>query len=375
MNIVVIKDTEGFRLLRERWTALHAGTRQASIFNTWEWLYHWWLNYGKGTELKLVTVVDNGDVVAILPLHVRKRTIFRFIPVRMLTFIGIGGDTSPDYLGPIMQGGREKELAAVLASYLAGCNDYSVLHLTDLPVGHDFMDALGRTFRDKGRRVYQNISSRIAIVRLPESWDAFLKGLSGSRRYNIQRPLKKIERDLDIKFHYVTGKDAVNRTIDDLVRLHQSRWADRDTNHAFSSPEYIAFHTSIIHECRERGWLRLYCLEAGGKVIGVRYCYRFRGEVLEFQSGFDPDYADYSPGRVITAYILKNAMEEGDTAYDFLKGEYGHKDVWANDYRETRSLTVYGNSPASRAARLRKVHMPALKAMILRVVRKNRVAN
>ena len=68
------------------------------MFRRWEWLSVWWKWFGKNRELHLLSLTRGRELVGILPLYV-SRTRFGG---RKLSWIGVGGPTCPEYLGPII---------------------------------------------------------------------------------------------------------------------------------------------------------------------------------------------------------------------------------------------------------------------------------
>lgn len=59
------------------------------------------------------------------------------------------------------------------------------------------------------------------------------------------------------------------------------------------------------------------------------YCYAWRGTTLPFQSGFDPQYEKLSPGLTLMGFAIEQAIREGQTCFDMLRGEYDYKKRWA----------------------------------------------
>ena len=96
----------------------------------------------------------------------------------------------------------------------------------------------------------------------------------------------------------------------------------------------------------------------------MHYCYRYRNQVFQFQGGFDPAYAQFVPGRVITGYSIQNAIEEGNAVYDFLKGDYEHKDLWTKEKRETQFVAAYRGNLNGHAYRLRFENIPRWKRRV-----------
>jgi CelD/BcsL family acetyltransferase involved in cellulose biosynthesis len=56
---VILGDAQNFVALREEWEDLYRNSSLATPFQSWAWLCSWWEFYGKGYELRLVTIRDN----------------------------------------------------------------------------------------------------------------------------------------------------------------------------------------------------------------------------------------------------------------------------------------------------------------------------
>ena len=118
--------------------------------------------------------------------------------------------------------------------------------------------------------------------------------------------------------------------------------------------------------CLPRGWLRLYCLEVDGEIAAMIYCYRFRNGIYCMQTGFDPDLGKLKIGNVLLGHAFEHAIGEGNSVFDFLRGDHDYKDQLASEHRETRIVAVFRATPAALVYRLRKVLLPLAKARLLR---------
>jgi len=365
VRITVVDTNDGFSALREQWDALQNSSIETSIFLSWEWQFYWWKYYGKQQKLRLLLVTSGDRLVGILPLYIQVVTVFRRIQVSLLRLVGTGGDTSPDYLGPILERGTENEAARLLADFvLTHMQDWDALRLTDMPQDSIFQHALTSLCRERNVRFSRGLSARIAVVPLPESWDAYLASMTKSQRYNAVRYMRKLERNSSVRFFAWSDAENIDAAVDRLIELHHLRWRERNESHAFSSPEYVGFHREVIKACLKRGWLKLYCLEADNVIIAMHYCYRYRNQIFQFQGGFDPAYAQFVPGRVITGYSIQNAIEEGNAVYDFLKGDYEHKDLWTKEKKETQFVVAYRGNLNGHAYRLHFENIPRWKCRV-----------
>jgi CelD/BcsL family acetyltransferase involved in cellulose biosynthesis len=288
------------------------------------------------------------------------------IPVRIARFVGSGGDTYPDDLGPLFAAGAEERAGHALARAALAWSDVDLVLCTDIDPITAFPSALACAAAEKGRAFVQDTSERIAFIRLPASYAEFLTGLDSKRRYRLRGMRKKLNESYKSRFFVWSDLGAVDRAVDRLAHLHRRRWEYSGGSESFTSAEYVEFHRRIIKACLQRGWLRLYCLEIEGELAAIYYAYRFRNSVYLMQTGFDPALRKSSPGSVLLGHALEHAIGEGNEVFDFLRGEYHYKNELANGMRETVFAAVYRPTLGALVHRLRRITLPLWKARLLR---------
>ena len=388
IEVSVVESDAAFAALAADWDALQADAKLTSIFESFDWQHLWWRSYGKGRALRLLVARDggprdggkrdsgerdSGKIVGLLALHIETVPMLRY-PVRQLRFVGTGGDTFPDDLGPVLAAGREEEAARALAAAVMRLEGWDVLLLSDMNPGCPFTAAMEAAARGGGLTCQAGASEKISYVDLPATWDAWLQTLSGDRRYRVRNIRKKLNAAHPARFFVWTDPATLEEGFDRLVHLHRKRWQSAGHSHAFTSPQYLGFHRAVMGALLPRDRLRLYALEMGGQVSAMYYFYRFRDAVYLMQSGFDPDFAAVKPGQVLLGYIVEHAIGEGNKVLDFLKGDHRYKDELATGERETHSLTAFRLRPGAMVYRLRRTILPALKARLRQAAAKIRPA-
>ena len=365
LAVQFLTSNEEFARLAPEWNRLHARAEAASIFNSWLFQYQWWQVYGAQQPLRILVALERGETVGILALYIQK-VVMLGVPVRVLRFVGSGGDTHPDDLGPVLAPGREAAVALKLARAALRLSGADVAVLSDIDPASAFADALEPAATDAGRAFLPEISERIAYINLPASWGEYLKSLTSDRRTRIKSARKKAQAAHNVRFFVWDDAASLDHAIDRLVELHRSRWQASGGSGSFATAEYIEFHRQAMKSAFGRGWLRLYCLELDGEIAAITYCYRFRNRIYLMQAGFDPALAKSNPGKVLLGHALEHAIGEGNAVFDFLKGEHRYKDQLATGYRNTRGVRVFRNTPGGIAYRLRRIWLPQWKARLFR---------
>jgi CelD/BcsL family acetyltransferase involved in cellulose biosynthesis len=377
MNIRIIETDAEFAALADTWEATQADAVTTSVFGGFDWQHLWWRTYGEGKkdkrdkQLKLLVATEGDAVVGLLALHIQTVPILR-VPVRLLRFVGTGGDTYPDDLGPVLARGHEAATARALADAAVRLPGWDVLLLTDLDPACPFTKAIETAARAGRLDVLTGQAERIAYIDLPATFEAWLQTLHGDRRYRIRKIRKKANAAHPTRFFVFDDPATLDQGIDKLIALHHKRWKSIGQAHAFATPEYVEFHRAVMAACLRKNRLRLYALELGGQVVAMYYFYKFRDRVYLMQSGFDPDFSDVKPGQVLLGYIIESAINEGHKVLDFLKGDHRYKEELAGGERETLYVTGFRLTPGALVYRLRRHILPAVKARVKEVVRKLR---
>lgn len=361
--IHVATTAEQFAELAPAWNRVHDEAAVASIFTSWIWQFHWWQVYGGTQPLRLLVASEGEEAIGILPLYVHTVSVLG-VPVRLLRLVGTGGDTHPDDLGPILAPRCAQAAADKLAHAALALPDADVLVLTDLSPDNALAAAVERAALHAGRALVKGVAERIAFIRLPGSWDAYLQSLSKHRRTRLRYARRRLAA-AHARFFVWEEPASLDTAFDRLAELHQRRWTGRGGSKSFASAEYLEFHRRVVKGCLRRGWLRLYCLELDQEIVAIIYAYRFHDAIYWMQSGFDPDKSKLEVGNVLLGYALEHAIGEGNRVFDFLRGDHAYKDKLATGYRITLGMSVFRANAGALAYRLSRTWLPRFKARLL----------
>jgi hypothetical protein len=92
--------------------------------------------------------------------------------------------------------------------------------------------------------------------------------------------------------------------------------------------------------------LRFAVLELNGQPIAYHFGFELDKKLVWYQSAFDVDYWEYSPGEVLLGELLRYAGENNLREFDFTVGGEAYKRRFANEFRE--NFVVYLHNPSNR---------------------------
>jgi CelD/BcsL family acetyltransferase involved in cellulose biosynthesis len=113
-----------------------------------------------------------------------------------------------------------------------------------------------------------------------------------------------------------------------LFELHRARWAARGEPGVLAGAALERFHIDAVAALARGGLVRLIGLALDGTLRAVFYGLVDHGRLLFYLSGFDPQIARLSPGRLLVARAIERARDEGAFELDFLRGREPYKYEW-----------------------------------------------
>jgi CelD/BcsL family acetyltransferase involved in cellulose biosynthesis len=330
--------------LQPAWTGLIADVPAAPLFLTWEWTSLWRFHYPTDGALWLLAVYDEqGGLRGIVPWMLKQDG--GPLGLRRLKFLFYRPPSHMDVLA------RPADMPAVLDALLGylsrHSSEWDLLDLRGLAEGSALkarLQAGPGSSRERAR--LQNL-----YVSLPATWEAFEKEcLSANRRQQVRRYQRKLEKDFpgQVEYSRITDAAEVAPALEALIENNRRKWNGQEGVSSFEDPRFRSFHHAAAALAFERGWLRFFNIRVGGQVISSRYCFFYNGVYMDYQLSFDQDWADYHPGELMLAYVLKEAIREGARELDFLPGTYRWKQSWATGARQESHL-LFGKNLRSRS--------------------------
>lgn len=293
--------------LEGEWEALNREVSGGSFFTSWYWLMTWVDTYLRPQDKLCVFCLHaEGKLVALAPFYLKK--------------IRFGYELQ-------LLGSGENQAAEVVTEYA----DLLCLPAWETLAIEAFAQSLQKLKWRRGLFKYLLPDSR--LHKLSEKlgcrikpWDAgyqyalslaseptaLVPGKTERRRFRQwkKQPLNLIQ---------VCELSDLDPVLDELSRLHNKSWNQRNKPGAFSDQQFLTFHQRLIQRCFEREHIAL-CTLANDKAVAVFYGFSYKGKLHYYQSGVDYKAALSSPGVLMHAAVIEWACNQGLDEYDFMCG-------------------------------------------------------
>jgi CelD/BcsL family acetyltransferase involved in cellulose biosynthesis len=312
-----IQILEGARALEvPEWRGLLEGDPSASVFSTPEWHRVWWAEFQKDKDLFTLEMRRDGDVAAIVPLY-RKledgKKVLRFN----------GGIDLTDYLGPICAPADRFEVADALVAWLKdNPAEWDEFDAHNMPVPFGFAEFLVERADCAGLRFLMEQEETAAVLALPEGFEDYLASLGSKDRHELKRKIRRFTREQpDARFRTATA-ETLDEDLKTFIALHRD--AEGHKGH-FMRPDIATFFERMAREFLPCGWLRLDFVEIEGRALATTFAFELDGTFYLYNSAFEPEAKRLSPGLILVAHLIEEAIERGLHTFDFLRGPERYK--------------------------------------------------
>jgi CelD/BcsL family acetyltransferase involved in cellulose biosynthesis len=281
------------------------------------WIAAWTAAWGHG-RVRFLTLRRDGRLVALLPLCASPGSL------RSAT-----NEHTPDFALIA----EDRDAADVLATALFSRHE-RLITLSPMDAARGDLDALRAASAATGRPLLVTLVARPPYLDLPRDWPTLERSLNRKTLSDLRRRRRRLEEKGRLSLEILDGRHELADALEEGFRLESSGWkAVRGTAIA-SQPRARAFYAEVARWAAARDMLRLVFLRLDGRAVAFEYGIEDRGVHYYVKGGFDPMYADYSPGRLLVHALLEQAVSDGVTRLEFLGTEERWKRTWARAVHE-----------------------------------------
>jgi tetratricopeptide (TPR) repeat protein len=321
----------------------------------------------------------DAEYVAFLPMRLRVDFDKK---VGFCNELIVAGTFFSDYTGILARPEFEAETVPAFAEYLKRQLNWARLTMDSLMISEQRRRMFLRAF-DKRRFALTDVEYKFGnnptnfsicpSIKLPPSWDEYLKILSANNRQKIRRLLRKLEASKDCR---ITLSDAENfdRNLTMLLHFWKIKWAPGkgEITDVLALTNY-----RMLTRCAENGTLFLPVFWHGDRPVAalatlIDSC---KKSLLFFITGRDEAYSEMPAGYLLHAYSIRHAIAHGFATYDFLRGDEPYKYLFAAREHRLRAVSVVTKTNRNLGGKLDPRGLPTMLEMTLEFENKGETAD
>lgn len=236
----------------------------------------------------------------------------------------LGGERVADSLDAVVIAGQEREFwSGFLRESRGLLAGGSTLRLPNLVEGTPSLHLLPELCGRFGYSFRLEETDRSPLLSLPGDFGEYLERLGKKERHELRRKLRRADDTVPgLSFRITPGGPELDRDLSSFLVLHRSSQSEKER---FMDEGMERFFREIAGRFSEAGQLRLAFLSDGETDVASAFQLEWNGSLLLYNSGYDPQYRRISPGLVLLARCIEEAIGRGGREYDFLRGGERYK--------------------------------------------------
>jgi CelD/BcsL family acetyltransferase involved in cellulose biosynthesis len=309
--MVALEDPATLYALRSDWDDLALRLAASSYFQSADWVLGWWETIARRPPTRLAAWrAPSGRLEALVALSEDRTRLHGALPGHLPVHVNAGsGPGAADHCGWLVPADRRADVAAWLAQAIGGAG--LLLRGADPAWGRPPLPARARVID----------VTTCPRMTLPGPDEAV--GRSRELRRQLPRFTRRLERE-GVRFEWVAPGEVDEPLLRALFALHGRVRAQRIEGTSFG-PEHLALHLRLA-ECGEPGrGPAAVVARHDGAVTGVLYGFWWKDTFAAYQWGWDPVWARFSMGSVLTYRAIRFAACAGAHTLDFLRGTEAYK--------------------------------------------------
>jgi CelD/BcsL family acetyltransferase involved in cellulose biosynthesis len=315
LTVEAVSDIRTLVTLEPAWWSLWHRSRTATPFQSPAWLIPWWRAFAPG-EMFVVVVWHSARLLGMLPLYIDSRSAdVRLLPI---------GISVSDYLDVLVDAGWENDVLAAISGFLAsGPTPWTHWEMPDLAP-----EALAMALRPSDEcDVSITRTTSAPVLTLPAGVGGLDAAIPARKRRDIRMAWHRADRCGSVAIQRADAA-SVGGAVDELFRLHGARWRSRDEPGVLADVRLRRFHGEAAPKLVQADLARIYTLAIGDETAGVYYGLAHNRRHYAYLCGFDPQFERESPGTILIAHAIEQAMGESAEEFHFLRGGEAYKYQW-----------------------------------------------
>jgi CelD/BcsL family acetyltransferase involved in cellulose biosynthesis len=274
------------------------------------WLKVWWKNFGRESQLKVLSIRRAGRLIGIAPLQVKEDR------ARL-----IGDREVCDHLDFVVAPENAAEFYRILLTHLKR-NGISRLELEPIRPDSSAFAILMPLAEEMGCPVSRTGIDVSFEMHLPGSWEEYLATLTGKERHEIRRKLRRLEEAGRIRGRLVDELSAVPNEMEVFLELFKSNRSDKA---GFMTGRMATYFRDLAQALAAARILKLFFLDLDDRPVAAAMCFNFQSTMFLYNNGYDHSYRNLSVGLLSKVLSIRESIQSGLRTYDFLKGAEAYK--------------------------------------------------
>lgn len=315
MRSELIVGDEAFNTLAAEWDELAQRGMTDTPFQSFAYQKAWWQHL-QPDDAELMTIATRNSEDELMGIGCF------FLLDGHLHFNGCIEET--DYLDLIVPAGQAQAVWQLTLECLeaASAFGWKALDLCNIPQDSPSRTILPTLASQFNYKFHSAIAEVCPVITLPGSFESYLDALDSKQRRELSRKLRKAEA-AEVTTAVIGATEAIDQAVESFLELLQKSTFEK---HDWLDERRRALFHDVAREAHKAGTLQLMFTEMEGQRAAGLFNFDYKNRIWVYNSGLDPTaFTALSPGVVLTAAAIEQAIKLGRQTFDFLRGDEEYK--------------------------------------------------
>ncbi|MCX5749203.1 MAG: GNAT family N-acetyltransferase [Candidatus Saganbacteria bacterium] len=339
METKIIRDLNEFEAIKDKWNAAQKSPSNI-FFLRHEWLLNWWKCFGAGNGLFVVLIIEGDNIVAAAPMMILRKKYFGVLEVRKLQFIA---HEVSDYLDFIIVKDHADNFALLIKQIESLSSLWDWAEFLYIPQTSAYFECWSNITSEFFSSSFEEKDvSILADIGQFENFAGYLKSLHKKVRSDVVRQFNNIKKLGELKLEVCNERGKIDGLLNVFFDLHKKKWKKEKHVSQFHDESLMNRYRLLSRDLDGSGMLEMSCLYCAGNIVAMHYGFVYADRYYWYTPTYNPQYRQYSPGKLLLASLIENAIKRGIKIFDLLRGNEQYKYFWTRK-RELLFGTVFVN--------------------------------
>ena len=299
LKLTYLRSADDLRAATSRWNYLWQRSEVCVPLARADFIDQWLEHFGPTAPFLGLVVEGSGGFVAALPLVGAGSS-------RLLRYGAMPSNPWAMCGDLLLDVAADQAALDLLAE---GLNDipWPLVCLTPVAFEAPRWQALIEAARRRGLEVVATPSQRVGLVHIDGCWDEYQASWSGNHRRHIRKAAKraKLSGTLELDVRTYVPADELPGLLRQGCEIEDRSWKGAEGTSILRTPTMFDWYLRQSERMAAHGHLQLTFLKHEGRAIAFEYGYRAKSVYFSPKVGYDPAYADLSPGQLLRAMLFE----------------------------------------------------------------------
>jgi CelD/BcsL family acetyltransferase involved in cellulose biosynthesis len=344
MDIEVIHYARDWKSLREQWDALLIESVFPSVFLCFDYLDRAYAAFHAECSEPFILTLKNeeGDLLGIAPFR-RSERRQGGISQKILEYL-VTWEIDKPYI--IVRKGFEAQMWQAIFDFLdANPEEWDILELSEMPANLPGPSTVDQLFEAPAYHCRTSAGPDGPCVDLTQTWSQFLE-----KHKKYRKALNRFAGVFPgFELAAYDHSSTIGQGLERYIALERLSWKHGRVGLEKNSL-HNEFYCEIIPALADKGRAAIHILTSadGGAMAGI-ICCSFEKTLYPLHTVYNPDFSQYSPGKLVLGLVLGEYMShERLKSADLLCGFADYYKPWASQIITTKNVQICRMSPGMR---------------------------